>query len=947
MNTPLISLCQRALARRCLWPLASLVVLAADEALAQTKTATLVANCQSIGLDNFSGTIPGIGRVINYVTTYDGWTDRQPLTQDLGGGQFYISQELRPRSAQPGVYEADYLTVNASGSFVEWGSFTMNLPTADNDQNSLPDFVELDKSGTASLSGSGGANWPRGTTFSLSGQVNRSAGVASGTYTITLQGPVGAISYAGNLYLLHVEGSVSYTQGSNSLLLFNLSMTERGRTFQLTGSTSFTITSPDQIGLPQFSLNSSDNKTYTVKVSTLNRKGKTYVASVALADGSLETSWPDYVNWVLEITDNNDANGNGIPDLSDTPATPPTIMTPPQNRSVVVGTNVTFSVMANGTAPLSYQWRKNGTNLVGEVSASYTISNVQTDQAGSYSVIVTNVAGGVTSQNALLVIEQSPLPAIPTFTKIATGPVVSDRGDSVGVSWGDYDGDGWQDLFVANNSMQPCFLYHNNRDGTFGRVTNAAPVLLPGDHTAGVWGDYDNDGHLDLFCTRYSQKNILYRGDGKGGFAAILTGGIVNDIGYSYGAAWGDFDRDGNIDLFVVNRGDQKNFFYRNNGDSTFARITSGNIVSELGQYTSGTWADYDGDGDADLFVTVGQSGSRNLLYRNDAGTFTKITNGAVVNDVGLSGGASWGDYDNDGDLDLFVTCIGQPNRLYRNDGAGIFTPVEAGALTVGAGQSLGSAWGDYDNDGRLDLFVSNLSFVGNWLYHNNGGGTFTRITNGPVATDQAHSHGAAWADYDNDGFLDFVVVNRTLTGSPAESGATNFLYRNNGNGNRWFKVRLVGTLSNTSAIGAKVRVKATIRGGEMWQLREISGGTGFCAQNALDAHFGLGDAMKVETLRIEWPSGIVQEMHELGVNQILTVTEPPVLRVGRPQVSGRFEIILTSRGGFAYRVDGSADLATWTVINALTNVNGSVQVIDPNAGKFTHRFYRAVKQGQ
>lgn len=302
------------------------------------------------------------------------------------------------------------------------------------------------------------------------------------------------------------------------------------------------------------------------------------------------------------------------------------------------------------------------------------------------------------------------------FTKVTTGPVVTDLGDSSGVAWGDYDEDGWQDLFVANASKQANFLYRNNRDGTFLKVTAAPPVLDPGDWTAGVWGDYDNDGYPDLFVAHYAQNNALLRGEGNGQFQSIAQGSIVNDGGNSYGAAWGDYDQDGNLDLFVVNRENQRNFLYRGLGDGGFMRITSGSAVSDPGQWISGTWADSDLDGDLDLFVTMGQTGGRNSFFRNDRGNFTKITAGPLVTDAGLFGGAAWGDYDNDGDLDVFVARHEQPNRLYRNDRNGIFTPVSAGALTSDVGQSLGPAWGDYDNDGDLDLFVSNMSFTGNWL---------------------------------------------------------------------------------------------------------------------------------------------------------------------------------------------------------------------------------------
>jgi len=280
--------------RRCFSLLVIFAALSPAAGKSQTKTATAVANCQSIGLDTFSGTLPGIGDVTNYVTTFDGRTDRQPLTQDLGGGYFYVSQELRPRSGQPGVYEADYLSYTSSGTLSEYGSFTVNLPTTDSDANELPDFAQKDKGGSVSLTGYGQADGPSSYSFTLSGQLDRKSGSTSGSYSLTLNGPLGAIHYAGGLYLAHLSGSVSYSRGSPNLVFLNLSRTDqKGGTTTLTGSTTFTVSSPDEIALPQFWLTSSDNKTYTVNASRLSREGTTYVGPVQLADGTLETSWPD------------------------------------------------------------------------------------------------------------------------------------------------------------------------------------------------------------------------------------------------------------------------------------------------------------------------------------------------------------------------------------------------------------------------------------------------------------------------------------------------------------------------------------------------------------------------------------------------------------------------------------------------------------------------------
>jgi hypothetical protein len=214
----------------------------------------------------------------------------------------------------------------------------------------------------------------------------------------------------------------------------------------------------------------------------------------------------------------------------------------------------------------------------------------------------------------------------------------------------------------------------------------------------------------------------------------------------------------------------------------------------------------------------------------------------------------------------------------------------------------------------------------------------FTAVTNGPVVTERGDSTGCAWGDYDNDGFLDLIVANGALraTGFEPNLPEVNFLYHNDaGNGNRWIRIKCVGTASNRSGIGAKVRVRATIAGKTFWQLREISSGNGFCG-NAIDAHFGLGDADRVDLLRVEWPSGIVQEFHDLSVNRSLTLTEPARLQVTGP---GAFRV--QSWKGMVFEVQASADLKQWSPVTTVTNLTGTLEFTDPDAAKQSQHFFR------
>lgn len=458
------------------------------------------------------------------------------------------------------------------------------------------------------------------------------------------------------------------------------------------------------------------------------------------------------------------------------------------------------------------------------------------------------------------------------FTRITSGPVVS-GGNSTVLAWGDFNNDGFQDLFISTRTG-PSLLYSNNGNGTFSQVL-AGPIASDSGNCFGAtWGDYDNDGFLDLFVGVNNFGNDwLYHNNGHGGFTKITTGAIVSSGANANNCGWADYDKDGFLDLFVANS-DQNDFLYHNSGNGTFTRVTTNAIALMPGNSQGGSWADYDNDGWPDLFVS--RVSEANLLYHNEGGgVFRAVTNGIIVHDLSIGQGTSWGDYDNDGYLDLFVVNPNSRNFLYHNNGDGTFSKITSGAIVNDIGNGHGCGWADYDNDGYLDLIVANR-LGANFFYHNNGDGTFSRVTTGVVATDVADAVAAAWADYDNDGFPDLCVTEQT--------GYSNRLYRNNGNSNEWLTVGCSGRVSNRTGIGAKVRVKARIAGKSVWQLREISGGGGLGSQNDLRAGFGLGSATNVELLRIEWPSGIVQEFHDVPSRQFLGVTEPEALIFPRSQ---------------------------------------------------------------
>jgi enediyne biosynthesis protein E4 len=307
------------------------------------------------------------------------------------------------------------------------------------------------------------------------------------------------------------------------------------------------------------------------------------------------------------------------------------------------------------------------------------------------------------------------------------------------------------------------------------------------------------------------------------------------------------------------------------------------------------------------------------------------------VTDVANSVCAAWGDCDNDGYLDLFVSVFGGNNLLYRNNRDSTFTKITTGHIVTDGGNSVGCTWGDYDNDGNLDLFVSNASGQRNLLYRNNGDGTFAKMTIGNIVTDVGDSIGCTWGDYDNDGFLDLFVANR--------SGQNNFLYHNDGNSNHWLRVKCVGTVSNRAAIGAKVRIKASIAGIERWQLRQISGGDGENNSDSLMAQLGLGDATVVDAVRVEWPSGVVQEFEKTAANQTLIITEPPRLDSDTSATGSVYSMNLIGGAGLRYAIEASTNLVNWTPIIVFTNSSRTTPWADLEATNYLQRFYRAVQR--
>ena len=488
----------------------------------------------------------------------------------------------------------------------------------------------------------------------------------------------------------------------------------------------------------------------------------------------------------------------------------------------------------------------------------------------------------------------------------------------------DYNNDGFLDIYLVNsgksceNASQPRtqpdemnVLYRNNGDGTFTDVSTQVGFQKNIGYGMGCLStDYDNDGDADLYLTNFG-RNQLYRNNGDGTFTDVTSDAGVGDSHWSVSASFGDYNLDGYLDLYVVNYLDYQietahacllegvhiycgpheypgasDTLYRNNGDGTFTDVTGRSGVRNAGKGLGVLFTDYNSDGYPDIFVA--NDAVQDFLYRNNGdGTFTDvaITAGIAYNSEGratASMGIANGDYDNDGLLDLFVTNFSlEVNSLFHNDGDGFYTMTtfETGLAEPSFSQlGFGTQFLDADNNGVLDLFVANGHVWDNvahitpslaykqkcQLFENTGTGNFKEITKaaGMFFTRPVVARGTAIGDYDNDGDADILVS--------CCSESTVLLRNDSRVANNWLKVQLVGTKSNRDGIGAKVQVQA----GEKTQVKEVTCGGSYASGNERTLLFGLGTHSKVQSIEVRWQGGHIQRLENISANQVTRIKE-------------------------------------------------------------------------
>jgi len=495
-----------------------------------------------------------------------------------------------------------------------------------------------------------------------------------------------------------------------------------------------------------------------------------------------------------------------------------------------------------------------------------------------------------------------------TFTDISQAAGFSNATScSLSAAWSDYDEDGDIDVIVAshvqNNTGGTDHFYRNNGDLTFTDVIDQNGVVgfTEDPHGAG-WGDFDNDGDADLvlghglLLGKSPQNNEFYRNAGDGTFTEIAAAAGITpqETQQITGVSWVDVNNDGLLDLFLSGKSrDQAllgNFLYQNNGDSTFTDTAVAAGLNEYdGQTTSAAWQDYDVDGDPDVFLCFNKDGQvatklgSSVLYQNNGdGTYTDVTvtSGLVTHNTCKA--AAWGDYDNDGLSDLFMTSLAaNPTLLYRNNGDGTFTDVGVAAGVSETLESDGAAWGDVDNDADLDLLVvtGENDTQPNRLYKNNGDGTFSDVGASVGIAGQVEGKGAdgMMMDADNDGFLDIFITNGAGGTDACPNGPYLLFHNNHENGHHWLKTQLVGQVSNRDGIGAKVWVSTS---DGVTQYRQHFGPQHLMAQDRLPLHFGLGTQTVVTRIEVHWPSGLVSELSNVPADQMVTLVEPDAVAI-------------------------------------------------------------------
>ena len=464
-------------------------------------------------------------------------------------------------------------------------------------------------------------------------------------------------------------------------------------------------------------------------------------------------------------------------------------------------------------------------------------------------------------------------------------------GMSGGVAAGDFDNDGWVDLYAIGGEGQANVLMKNQGDGTFTDMANFSGVDQQNKGSGPAFGDFNGDGLLDLFVGGVGGDAAkLYVNQGNDKYLDITESSGLVLPGNNFSGTWTDYDKDGDLDLFVTHWTEERSgyfaYFWKNNGDSTFSDVTFETGIkntSNAAKTLTATFSDINNDGWVDLLLVTDYAQTR-LYQNNKDGTFKDITDHDVITDnTGM--GSAVADYDNDGDLDWFVTAISfrdEPatlgwlspgNRFYQNQGDGTFLDKTDELGVRHSSWAWATCFSDFNNDGLQDLFVVNGMYGENIdemfldapsrLFLANGDGTFKESSIDVGIDDTSMGRGLVCFDYDKDGDQDIYIAN--YDEAPK-------LFCNNGGSasgqNNFINIKLIDSTSNTQALGARIYVQSA----DVRQMRELTSGNNYVSQNPVEAHFGLSKASEITSIRIVWPDGEESIVTQVDINQFVTI---------------------------------------------------------------------------
>ncbi len=443
-----------------------------------------------------------------------------------------------------------------------------------------------------------------------------------------------------------------------------------------------------------------------------------------------------------------------------------------------------------------------------------------------------------------------------------------------GISFCDYNNDGWDDITMATMDSYKIAFY-KNVNGVF--VADNLNIPLNTDqHKQVVWVDIDNDGDKDLFVTSNNNGNKLYVNNGDSNFEDItISSGLPTENLESYGASWGDYNNDGYLDVFLSNRSEtdaEQNYFFENNGDNSFTDVTSQAGFDDDSHMTfCSVFFDYNNDGWQDIYLSSDKYFNQNFLYHNNGdGTFSDVSASSGTGIFIDAMTTTVGDYNNDGWFDIYITNTPTDgNVLFRNNADGTFTDIAQFSGTKLHSYSWGAVFLDADNDMDLDLYVScefdgsNPPYRSSAFYKNRNNGTFENSTTSGFVGDAAKSYSNAIGDFNNDGLPDIAVSNINYENM--------YLWQNQTmNTNNWLKVKLTGIISNRDAVGSRIEI--SINGQK--QYRYTHCGEGYLAQNSNTEFFGLGTNATVDYVKVTWLSGTVDYVENVSANQLLEISE-------------------------------------------------------------------------